>query len=107
MLHASPPVCSYYDTQRDIITIVVLLIIFASVVYFCVVFFSEVWVTFRGPAKASKKGRKGKGSMRRLSSGKDTEMPRLRVRRVWCMPVPRRTRVAHGDWCLTLVPRGC
>ena len=57
---------SYYDTQRDIITITVLGIIFASIAYFCFVFFSEVWTTIQHSRDAKsdslrKKSRRGSG----------------------------------------------
>ena len=35
----------YYQQQRDIVTIFVLLVIFFSILYFCVVFVSEVYTT--------------------------------------------------------------
>ena len=35
----------YYQQQRDIVTIFVLLVIFFSILYFCVVFISEVYTT--------------------------------------------------------------
>ena len=57
----------YYQGQRDTITYITLTVIFFSLLYFGVVFCSEVWATISANRSKGKKGKgkgKGKGSKR-------------------------------------------